>query len=83
MKTKQRKITDTMQEVAADILTRFTFVESKEEFWKEYEEIENKYALCQDPFTLLPCSQKQFSKAMLKHNQQVMFERYGHCDGLD
>ena len=83
MKMKERKITNTMQEVAADILTRFAFVKNEEEFWKEYKEVYKVYELCDDPFTHLPCSYKEFSKNSLEHDRQVMMERYGHCDGLE
>ena len=83
MKQKQRKITNTMQEVAADILVRFAFVESEEEFWKEYHKIYEDYGLCDDPFTHLPCTSKEYAKNNLEHQRQIMFERYGHCDGLD
>ena len=79
----KRKITNTMQEVAADILTRFTFVESEEEFWKEYKEIYKAYELCDDPFTHLPCSSKEYFKNNLEYQRQVMLDRYGHCDGLE
>ena len=83
MKTKQRKITNTMQEVAADILLRFAFVESKEEFWEVYKEVYKVYELCDDPFTHLPCTSKEYADNNLEYQRQVMFERYGHCDGLD
>ena len=83
MGKNKRKITNTMQEVAADILIQFAFVENKEEFWKVYKEVYKDYKLCDDPFTHLPCSSREYSENHLEHDRQVMMERYGHCDGLE
>lgn len=80
---KKPVITDKMQRVAADILTRFAFVQTKEQFWEVWKETYNVYELCDDPFTRLPCSWNECAKNSLEYEKQVMMERYGHCDGLE
>ena len=71
------------QETAANILVQFTFIKSMEEFEKTFYEIFNLYGLCDDPFTHLPCSPREYSKNSLEYCRQIMIEKYGYCDGLE
>lgn len=81
---KQKQITNTMQEVAVDILMQIIFCKDMQEFFdKSFDNIIKTYNLCDDPFTHLPCTSKEYAKNSLEYQRQVMFERYGHCDGLD
>ena len=80
---KRRKLTERDQQVAAEILIRFAFVNSMDAFVSEYKELKKDYDLCDDPFTHLPCSSGQYSENSLKYERQTMEERYGHCDGLE
>lgn len=80
---KRRKLTERDQQVAAEILIRFAFVNSMDAFEAEYKEVMKDYDLCDDPFTRLPCSPGQYSENSLEYERQTMEERYGHCDGLD
>ena len=80
---KRRKLTERDQQVAAEILIRFAFVNSMDDFESAYKESMNDYNLCDDPFTHLPCSPGQYSENSLEYERQTMEERYGHCDGLD
>lgn len=67
---------------AADILTRFAFITSMEEFWTAYQEVYQLYDLCDDPFTRLPCCAEDYAKSCIEYERQIMLEKYGHCDGL-
>ena len=80
---KRRNLTERDQQVAAEILIRFTFVNSMDAFEAEYKKLMKDYDLCDDPFTCLPCSPSQYPENLLEYERQTMEERYGHCDGLD
>lgn len=85
---KQPKITDTMQKVAVDILEELevymmTHKDFPEEIMQIYKKMYDKYELCDDPFTGMCCTWKEFCKNSLEYDRQLMIERYGHCDGLD
>ncbi len=83
-----KRITNSMQEVAAEILLELEVLgfetpvceESIAEIIKKYIK---KYDLCSDPFTGFVCTQKEYSKNSLEYDKQIMLERYGHCDGLE
>lgn len=80
---KQKKITHTMQKVAADILTRFMFTRNMDEVIEVYNKVMEEYELCSDPFTYTPCTFEEYCKMQIEYEKQVMIERYGHCDGLE
>lgn len=71
------------QETAANILICFSFIESMDEFWETYNDVFKTYDLCDDPFTYLPCSPREYAKNSLEYAKQTMIEKYGHCDGLE
>ena len=77
------KITRPMQKVAVDILTELTFARDMDEVWKVYDRAFERYDLCKDPFTYLPCTPEEYCKSKLEYDKQTMIERYGHCDGLE
>lgn len=77
------KITKTAQKVAADILTQFAFAHDIDEVIEIYNRVCEQYDLCNDPFTGVPCTPDEYAESKLEYDKQVMFERYGHCDGLD
>lgn len=83
MTIKKPKITDKMQEVAADILTQFMFTRTMEDVYEVWKMVYEQYELCDDPFTQTPCSLKECCKNSLEYDRQLMMKRYGHCDGLD
>ena len=87
---KQKKITHTMQKVAVDILGDFEVLMmthngpySAEEVWAIMEKHAKNYELCDDPFTRMWCTTKEWAENSLEYDKAVMIERYGHCDGLD
>lgn len=87
---KQRKITHTMQQVAVDILQDFEILVMThngpytfEEIWGIVKKHEEGYGLCQDPFTRMICTSKEYAKNSLEYNKQIMMDLYGHCDGLE
>lgn len=84
---KQPKITDTMQKVAVDILEELEAYmmthDAPEEIYQIFKKMFDKYELCQDPFTRMVCTTKEWAKNSLEYDRQIMIERYGHCDGLD
>ena len=87
MKNKKFIVTNTMQEVAVDILEDIeAYMMSVKEVPNEILEIFNKYKkkyeLCEDPFTQMVCTTKEWAKNSLEYDKQLMMERYGHCDGL-
>ena len=88
MKTK--KITPTMQKVAVDILSDFEFLTmihndpyTFEEIWDIVQKHVDGYGLCEDPFTRMICTSKEYAENSLEYARQTMEERYGHCDGLE
>ena len=80
---KQKKITPTMQKVAADILMQFMFTRNMDEVIDVYNKVKEQYNLFEDPFTGVPCTPDEWAENKLKYEKQVMMERYGHCDGLE
>lgn len=76
-------ITKTMQKVAADILMEFMFTQNMDEVIEAYNRVFERYELYNDPFTNTPCTPEEYWKNELELEKQMMFERYGHCDGLD
>jgi hypothetical protein len=77
------KITKTMQKVAVDILTEFMFVLDMHDVDDAFNKVFEKYGLCDDPFTGLPCTPDEYCKNRLEYERQTMIDRYGYCDGLD
>lgn len=87
---KQKKITHPMQQVAVNILSDFEVLTMThngpytfEEIWAIVEKHVDGYGLCEDPFTRMICTSDEYSKNSLEYNRQTMYEKYGHCDGLD
>ena len=87
---KQKKITHTMQKVAVDILGDFEVLMMThngpytfEEIWEIVQKHVDGYGLCQDPFTRMICTSKEYAENSLEYEKQIMMNRYGHCDGLD
>lgn len=74
------KITDKMQQVAADILTRLYFVNDIDKVIKVVKEMEEKYELCDDPFTHTPCTTKEYYENVKEYERQVMEERFGYYE---
>ena len=80
---KQKKITPTMQKVAADILMEFLMTRNMDEVVEAYNRVFERYGLCDDPFTGVPCTPAEYVESKLEYEKQIMMERYGHCDGLE
>ena len=85
---KKKVITDTMQKVAVDILEEleFYFMTHKEvdnDLVDIYNKMHHKYELCDDPFTNMVCTTKEFFNNLHEREKQLMIELYGHCDCLD
>lgn len=74
------KITDKMQQVAADILMRLYFINDIDEVIKVVKEMEEKYELCDDPFTHTPCTTKEYYENVKEYERQVMEERFGYYE---
>lgn len=82
-KLKEKRISDTMQKVAVDILEKLIFCKSMEDVFEVYKEMFERYKLMDDPFTRLPCTSKEWYENQLEYNRQSAIEKYGHCDWLD
>lgn len=87
---KQKKITHTMQEVAVNILSDFEILTMThngpytfEEIWAIMEKHAKNYELCDDPFTRMWCTTKEWAENSLEYDRQVAEEKYGHSDWLD
>lgn len=87
---KQKKITHPMQQVAVNILSDFEILTMThngpytfEEIWTIVKKHVDGYGLCEDPFTRMLCTSKEYAENSLEYNRQTMIEKYGHCDGLD
>lgn len=81
-KKKEFNPTNSAQEAAVDIMMEFIFLEdfSKETIYKILDKIEAKYQLCEDPFTRLPCTTKEYFKNSEEYNRQLMEEKYGYWE---
>lgn len=85
---KKNKITHTMQKVAVDILEEIEIYmmsvkEYPDEIQQIFDKMYEKYELCDDPFTGMVCTTKEYFENYLEYERQAMMERYGHCDGLE
>lgn len=87
---KQKKITTTMQKVAVDILQDFEILVMThngpytfEEVWDIVKRNAEEYGLCEDPFTRMLCTSKEYAENSLEYDRQTMYEKYGHWDGLE
>ena len=87
---KQRKITNTMQKVAVDILSDFEILVMThngpytfEEIWAIVQKHVDGYGLYKDPFTRMICTSDEWAKNSLEYDRQTMYEKYGHWDGLE
>ena len=54
-----------------------------EEIWAIVQKHVDGYGLCEDPFTRMICTSDEYAKNSLEYDRQTMYEKYGHCDGLD
>lgn len=86
----KKKITPTMQTVAVDILQDFEILTMKHdgpytfaEIWAIVQKHVDSYGLCEDPFTRMICTSKEYADNRLEYEKELMIERYGHCDGLE
>ena len=79
----KKKPSEKNQRIVAEILTRFMFTKNMDEVMKVWDEIYEEYGLCDDPFTNIPCTPKEYYNSKLEYERQLMIERYGHCDGLE
>jgi hypothetical protein len=77
------KITEKDRKLVAEILTQFMFTKNMDDVMKVWDDIYNKYDLCDDPFTQTPCTREEFFKNTIEYERQIRLERYGHCDGLE
>ena len=87
---QKKKIMPTMQKVAVDILQDFEILVMThngpytfDEIWAIVQKHVDGYGLCEDPFTRMICTSKEYAKNSLEYDKQIMMERYGHCDGLE
>ena len=87
---KKKKITPTMQKVAVDILGDFEVLTMThngpytfDEIWAIVQKHVDGYGLFEDPFTRMICTSDEWAKNSLEYDRQTMYEKYGHCDGLE
>ena len=87
---KKKKITSTMQKVAVDILSDFEILTMThndpytfEEIWDIVQKHVDSYGLFEDPFTRMICTSEEYAKNSLEYDRQIMYEKYGHWDGLE
>ena len=87
---KQKKITHSMQKVAVNILSDFEVLTMThngpytfDEIWAIVQKHVDGYELCEDPFTRMLCTSKEAMENQLEYDRQTMYEKYGHCDGLE
>ena len=77
----KRTITTAEQRAASDIVIRLYMLDSFclfDNLMKEIDEIIRDYELKQDPFTGLPCSKKDYEKAITEYERQLFEEKYGY-----
>ena len=79
-KKKEPYISDPMQKVAVDILERLMFVKDLSELPEIFKYAYEKYKLCNDPFTKMPCTTKEYAELSYCYDKQKAEEIYGHSD---
>ncbi len=79
-----------MQKVACDILGDLEILTMThngpytfEEIWAIVQKHVDEYGLCEDPFTRMLCTSKEYCESRLEYEKQVAEEKYGYCDWLD
>ena len=79
-----------MQKVAVDILHDFEILMMSHNGPYTFEEVNEivkrqaeDYGLYEDPFTRMLCTSEEYAKNSLEYDRQTMYEKYGHCDGLE
>lgn len=77
---KEQIISDKMQQVAVDILERLIFISDFSELKDVFNYVYKKYKLHDDPFTLLPCTSKEYAKLSYSYDKQKALEKYGYND---
>lgn len=79
---RKTTLTEKEQRVAIDFLENLIFsgINVPEGF---FDEMMKRYELLGNPFTGLPCTFKEYCKNSVEYDRQCMFEKYGHCDGID
>lgn len=77
-----RKITNSAQEAAIDILCDFIVKSMQKQLDDRafIESVMNRYNLEEDPFTKFPCSTKEYVRLKEEYEKQVMFERLGYVE---
>lgn len=84
MEENKPKYSERTLKVICDVLIRFLIECGKDEAVCDVaEKIQKQYGLMDDPFTLLPCTPKEYCENSLEYRRQTMIEKYGHCDGLE
>lgn len=79
---KEKTITNSMQQVAVDILERIIIAEweGKPVGREFYDSVMSDYNLQEDLFTRLPCTSKEYGKLQKEYNDQLMMEKYGYVE---
>lgn len=87
---KQKKITHTMQKVAVSILSDLEILMMSHNGPYTFEEVNEivkrnaeLFGLCEDPFTRMLCTSKEYAENSLEYDRQSAIMKYGHCDWLD
>ena len=77
---KQKKITHPMQKVAVDILGDFEVLTMThngpyafEEIWAIVQKHVDYYGLCEDTFTRMICTSKEYAENSLEYDRQTMY----------
>lgn len=78
----KRTLTEKERKVAVDILEDVIALDLPvPDGW--YDKIMERYDLTTDPFNGLPCTWAEYVKRNSEYKKQVMFEKYGHWDGVE
>ena len=85
-----QKMAGLFEAVAVDILQDFEVLAMThngpytfEEIWAIVQKHVDSYGLCEDPFTRMICTSKEYAENSLEYDRQIMMDLYGHCDGLE
>ena len=68
----------TLKEIA-NVLLEFCFIKNEETI-KTVHDLMKRYGLCEDPYTLLPCSPGEYGKLHEKYIRDLMVERFGYYE---
>lgn len=77
------KLSQSAKNAVSALFVKFSSASTIDEFREMWNTAYQEYGLCDDPFTRLPIAPDEYEKNRLEYDRQLMYEKYGHYDGLE